>query len=462
MADTNPEDLYDSHPESSGYPNDDFEKLDPPGSGFDQDNGEDEDADDQNVVGSSGAYDFDSNQDAKISTTTDIAGEDEAEEDRYAIGASEAEAYAHSHDEPLNDLINFGLVDDINQINDDEIEDDHYQVQPSAPVPDSNESFNDNPTDPDFLTTLATSAPPSSHYPESFPTSSSKQRPFDAFDDFIEPKRESKPVKSTEQSSEETSSSKGDLKNEIVSDISADDVILRPPKNRSHFQRTAIYRSFRSLGTWLKGVDPREPKDASPVAANSPTFFQDLIYWRDVKKTGIVFGTLLMILVSLAVFSLLSVIAYLSLAVLTVTFSFVVYKKIMGAVQKSSEGHPFKTILELDIELSEQKLKSVIQSILKNVNSLTNELRRLFLIEDIVDSIKFGLLLWALTYIGSWFSGMFLIVLGLVLLFTLPKVYETYKVQIDNYFGLAKAQVNNVLNIIQSKLPFLKKKDKAQ
>ncbi|KAK0056115.1 reticulon-1-A-like isoform X5 [Biomphalaria pfeifferi] len=210
-------------------------------------------------------------------------------------------------------------------------------------------------------------------------------------------------------------------------------------------------------GSWLKGVDPRGVKKE-----DSTQFLKDLIYWRDVKKTGVVFGSLLLILVSLAIFSVLSVIAYLSLAVLTVTFSFVVYKKIMAAVQKSNDGHPFKPFLEMDISLSESKLKSVIQSVLKNVNCLTHELRRLFLIEDIVDSIKFGLLLWVLTYIGSWFSGMFLIIFDIVLLFTVPKVYETYQVQIDNYIGLVKAQVNNIITIIQSKLPFLKKKDKSQ
>ncbi|XP_059159574.1 reticulon-3-B-like isoform X4 [Physella acuta] len=395
MADTNSHELYDSHPESSGYANDDFEKLDPPGSGFDNDGGMmgDEDADDLSGVGSSGAYDYDydRNQDAEISTTTDYPGEEDAEEDRYAVGASEAEANtnAQNSSEPL---INFG-DDYSNNVEDEEDIDMVYQAQPSAPVPDSNEPLID------FSHTEDPVVHPSSYsqISEPIPTSTANKV------------KESSPVvKTTEQSSAGTSSSKG---------------------------------------TWLKGVDPR---------------VKDLIYWRDVKKTGIVFGTLMMVLISLAIFTVISVIAYLSLAILTVTFSFVVYKKIMGAVQKSQEGHPFQPLLDLDIQLNENKLKSIIHSTLKNVNCLTHELRRLFLIEDLVDSIKFGLLLWALTYIGYWFSGMFLIIMDVVLLFTLPKVYETYQVQIDNYIGMAKAQVNNVVNIIQSRLPFLKKKEKAQ
>jgi uncharacterized iron-regulated membrane protein len=68
----------------------------------------------------------------------------------------------------------------------------------------------------------------------------------------------------------------------------------------------------------------------------------DLVYWRDLKKSGIVCGSGFVLLVSLTLFSVLSVAAYLSLALLTLTMSFVIYKKVMAAVQKTDEGHPFK------------------------------------------------------------------------------------------------------------------------
>ncbi|VDI32210.1 reticulon-1 [Mytilus galloprovincialis] len=47
-------------------------------------------------------------------------------------------------------------------------------------------------------------------------------------------------------------------------------------------------------------------------------------------------------------------------------------------------------------------------------------------------------------------------------IFTLPKVYETYKVQIDNYVSMACDQVCKVKAQVVAKLPFLKKKEKAQ
>lgn len=68
----------------------------------------------------------------------------------------------------------------------------------------------------------------------------------------------------------------------------------------------------------------------------------ELVHWRDPKKSGVVFGTSLLLLLSLAAFSVISVISYLLLALLCVTISFRIYKSVIQAVQKSSEGHPFK------------------------------------------------------------------------------------------------------------------------
>lgn len=69
---------------------------------------------------------------------------------------------------------------------------------------------------------------------------------------------------------------------------------------------------------------------------------KDLIHWRDPKKSGIAFGVSLLLLLSLAAFSVISVVSYLLLALLCVTITFRIYKSVVQAVQKSSDGHPFK------------------------------------------------------------------------------------------------------------------------
>lgn len=69
---------------------------------------------------------------------------------------------------------------------------------------------------------------------------------------------------------------------------------------------------------------------------------ESLIYWRDVKKSGIVCGAGMAILLAMSCFSVISVFAYVSLIVLLGTVAFRIYKIVMQAIQKTSEGHPFK------------------------------------------------------------------------------------------------------------------------
>lgn len=85
------------------------------------------------------------------------------------------------------------------------------------------------------------------------------------------------------------------------------------------------------------GVDPNcvFPSSAPPTAI-------DLLYWRNVKQSGAVFSSVLLLLFSLTQFSVVSVGAYLALAALSATISFRIYKSVLQAVQKTDEGHPFK------------------------------------------------------------------------------------------------------------------------
>ncbi|NXA55510.1 RTN4 protein, partial [Nothocercus julius] len=118
----------------------------------------------------------------------------------------------------------------------------------------------------------------------------------------------------------------------------------------------------------------------------------DLLYWRDIKKTGVVFGASLFLLLSLTVFSIVSVTAYIALALLSVTISFRIYKGVIQAIQKSDEGHPFKAYLESDIAVSEELIQKYSNVVLGHINGTVKELRRLFLVDDLVDSLKVSLL----------------------------------------------------------------------
>ncbi|XP_036908889.1 reticulon-3 isoform X1 [Sturnira hondurensis] len=184
----------------------------------------------------------------------------------------------------------------------------------------------------------------------------------------------------------------------------------------------------------------------------------DLIFWRDAKKTGFVFGTTLVVLLSLAAFSVISVVSYLILALLLVTISFRVYKSVIQAVQKSEEGHPFKAYLDVDLTLSPEAFHSYVNAALAHVNKALKLIVRLFLVEDLVDSLKLAVFMWLMTYVGAVFNGITLLILAELLVFSVPIVYEKYKTQIDHYVGIARDQTKSIVEKIQAKLPGIAKK----
>uniref|UniRef100_A0A2K5RES7 Reticulon n=1 Tax=Cebus imitator TaxID=2715852 RepID=A0A2K5RES7_CEBIM len=171
----------------------------------------------------------------------------------------------------------------------------------------------------------------------------------------------------------------------------------------------------------------------------------DLIFWRDVKKTGFVFGTTLIMLLSLAAFSVISVVSYLILALLSVTISFRVYKSVIQAVQKSEEGHPFKAYLDVDITLSSEAFHNYMNAAMVHINRALKLIIRLFLVEDLVDSLKLAVFMWLMTYVGAVFNGITLLILGKM-------------TQIDHYVGIARDQTKSIVEKIQAKLPGIAKK----
>ncbi|XP_034966848.1 reticulon-4 isoform X2 [Zootoca vivipara] len=227
-----------------------------------------------------------------------------------------------------------------------------------------------------------------------------------------------------------------------------------PPKREEPPAATAAKKGAAS-------GSPDETPFALPVASDPlmhSSAVVDLLYWRDVKKTGAVFGSGLFLLLSLTVFSIVSVVAYIALVLLSVTISFRIYKGVIQAIQKSEEGHPFRAYLDKDVAVSEELVQKYSHMVLGHFNNTVKELRRLFLVDDLVDSLKFAVLMWVFTYVGALFNGLTLLILALISLFSVPIIYEKHQVQIDHYLGLVNKNVKDAVAKIQAKIPGLKRK----
>ncbi|XP_005945876.1 reticulon-4a isoform X7 [Haplochromis burtoni] len=216
------------------------------------------------------------------------------------------------------------------------------------------------------------------------------------------------------------------------------------------------------LHRWKANLDSRDVPSSSSKAQPHPLMHfptvVDLLYWRDVKTTGVVFGAALLLLLSLTVCSIVSVCSYICLALLSVTICFRIYKGILQAIQKSDEGHPFKQYLDQEVALSEDMVHKYSDMVLAKLNKTIGDLRRVFLVEDLVDSIKFAVLMWILTYVGALFNGLTLLILGVIAVFSCPIIYEKHQAQIDHYLALVNNQIKDVVGKIQAKVPGMKRK----
>uniref|UniRef100_UPI003AAFD80E reticulon-3 isoform X1 n=1 Tax=Centroberyx gerrardi TaxID=166262 RepID=UPI003AAFD80E len=189
---------------------------------------------------------------------------------------------------------------------------------------------------------------------------------------------------------------------------------------------------------------------------------KDLIHWRDPKKSGVVFGLSMLLLLSLAAFSVISVVSYLLLALLCVTITFRIYKSVIQAVQKSSDGHPFKALMDKDVSIPPETFRKHVDASLTYINRALKQMSRLFLVEDLVDSLKLAVVMWLLTYVGAVFNGITILILADILLFAVPPIYEKNKTQIDQYIDLARTQVNTTMAKLQEKLPGAVKRSKTE
>merc|ERR1712226_996593 len=181
--------------------------------------------------------------------------------------------------------------------------------------------------------------------------------------------------------------------------------------------------------------------------------FESTYHWEDPIYTGVVFGTVMATLVSICYYSLISVCAYTSLFILMCVSGLKLYTYVMVTFLKKETANPIAKYTGMDVTIAPERVNEIANKATTKLNSAILELRRLFLVENMMDSIKFGLSLWVLTYIGSWFNAMTLIIMSWICLFTIPKIYLNNKAQIDPVLDQVKAKIDEVSGKVFAMIP---------
>jgi len=223
----------------------------------------------------------------------------------------------------------------------------------------------------------------------------------------------------------------------------AEDIITKSKKVlKQHWDQTRT-----SLNQAQKKVSEMVPKPAT-----------DLIYWQNPIKSGIVFGVSLSVIITFMFLSSLAAVSFWLLAILVVVGLYKLYNYVMVTFVGRVQDDIFDSIFPPDVNISERQAQALANAIRANGTSLLKTARSLFLWNNLTNSITFGLLLFVSFYLGLSMNALTFALVGLIFLFTVPKIYQVYQVPIDRTAKQVLDQINQLLAKVTSKLPNKAKK----
>lgn len=97
-----------------------------------------------------------------------------------------------------------------------------------------------------------------------------------------------------------------------------------------------------------------------PVWPNCPHMcpVMDLVYWRDVRKTGVVFTGLVISLASVFQLSVITVFSHICLATMCITFPLRLYYKLLELLRWNPGLHPYQWVCQWQLVVDFAKLKN--------------------------------------------------------------------------------------------------------
>ncbi|XP_026227033.1 reticulon-2a isoform X1 [Anabas testudineus] len=175
----------------------------------------------------------------------------------------------------------------------------------------------------------------------------------------------------------------------------------------------------------------------------------DLIYWKDMERTGIVLTGLVVGLLSLFQLSIITVVSTVSLAVMCCTISVRIYYQVLYILSWGDGVHPFKSYLDLDISFSGEQADLYMQKAIIMTLSAFDTLKRLLFVGNLFESLKFLVLMYLVTYLGDLCNGLTLLIIGVIAIFSLPLFYRQRQEHVDSFISKIQTHVDNVKDTFQ-------------
>lgn len=188
-----------------------------------------------------------------------------------------------------------------------------------------------------------------------------------------------------------------------------------------------------------------------------PPKVRDLLLWKNPNYTGIVFGLSLVLLISLATFSLLTVVGSVMLLAMVFVGAYRLYLAVMFYIKGGQQDETFSRLASCDCTLPKEKMDQLFKLLEADVNKVLNQTKAIILWDNIFNSGVAFVGFYAIYTIGSIFNTLTLMILVLVTCFTLPKVYQVYQKQINEALEKASNFVHtNTKKVLVKMPPFMK------
>jgi len=154
-----------------------------------------------------------------------------------------------------------------------------------------------------------------------------------------------------------------------------------------------------------------------------------LFHWADPAASGVSLVLGVVLLFCLAAYSIISIVSNVLLLAVLGGVGCKVYVHMMGFLKKPCKD-PLAQLALVDVSCTEECIAPTLNSFVQFYNCAANQLRSLVLGEDLYASVKFGLVLYLFTMVGSMFNALTLCGFAWVFSFIIPRIYE------DNQEGM--------------------------
>ncbi|KAF5401314.1 Reticulon protein [Paragonimus heterotremus] len=179
-------------------------------------------------------------------------------------------------------------------------------------------------------------------------------------------------------------------------------------------------------------------------------------------KSGIFVVLVLTALFSLSCLSLVSVLAYAGLSLLCCTTAARLYQYLLKPTKNVAASNVKETNatsddlfgkwFTKDIKLSSDWMSKRAVSLSSALEPYLIQLQSVLLLKSYAETCKFLVLLYSLSVLGSCFNLLTLVIIGFILLFTLPTIYRLYQKPLDGVYEKLRKHLSVVNKKIQTVL----------